>query len=159
MNKILFSCYFKVDRHASKKNEKTIRKVGNKRFIGNKDKCDISTKWMLQKLTSERFKQRITTIDCDVNLCCTFYYPYTVYFTKKGVRSLTIGDLSNLYELPQDCLQSVGIIENDTLIVSHNGSSRQPIKSNEYYLKIVITKTEREFNAEEFKTFSLEHKT
>ena len=33
-------------------------------------------------------------------------------------------DLSNLYEFPQDVLQSAGIIENDALIESHDGSRK-----------------------------------
>lgn len=33
-------------------------------------------------------------------------------------------DLSNLYEFPQDVLQSAGIIKNDSLIESHDGSRK-----------------------------------
>lgn len=33
-------------------------------------------------------------------------------------------DLSNLYELPQDALQKAGILENDALIESHDGSRK-----------------------------------
>ena len=39
-------------------------------------------------------------------------------------------DLSNLYEFPQDCLQEAGIIENDTLIESHDGSRKRYDKKN-----------------------------
>lgn len=39
-------------------------------------------------------------------------------------------DLSNLYEFPQDILQKSGIIQNDCLIESHDGSRKLYDKSN-----------------------------
>lgn len=39
-------------------------------------------------------------------------------------------DLSNLYEFPQDVLQKAGIIENDCLIESHDGSRKLYDKEN-----------------------------
>lgn len=47
-------------------------------------------------------------------------------------------DLSNLIELPADCLQSAGIIENDTDIVSFNGTGRFPGKQNELEIEIYV---------------------
>lgn len=43
-----------------------------------------------------------------------------------GRRNSKIPDLSNLYQLPEDCLQTAGVIENDSLIDSHDGSRRLP---------------------------------
>lgn len=39
-------------------------------------------------------------------------------------------DLSNLYEFAQDMLQSAGIIENDCLVESHDGSRKLYDKEN-----------------------------
>lgn len=39
-------------------------------------------------------------------------------------------DLSNLYEFPQDILQEAGILENDALILSHDGSRKRYDKKN-----------------------------
>lgn len=39
-------------------------------------------------------------------------------------------DLSNLYEFAQDALQAAGIIENDCLIESHDGSRKLYDKKN-----------------------------
>ncbi len=53
--------------------------------------------------------------------------PYTIplrikfMFYRKDKRGV---DLSNLYEFAQDVLQSAGIIENDVLIESHDGSRK-----------------------------------
>lgn len=50
----------------------------------------------------------------------------------------TIGDLSNLYQLPEDCLEKAGIIANDTLIMAHDYSRRLPAEKNE--LEIYVLK-------------------
>jgi Holliday junction resolvase RusA-like endonuclease len=51
-----------------------------------------------------------------------FYYPKERFFTKQRRPSLTLPDLSNLYELPQDALTKAGIIEDDWQIKSHDKS-------------------------------------
>lgn len=156
---VLFKAYFKVMRHASSKNEKDIyyNKKTGRSFIGKEDKTIACQNWILNQLQIERIRQRIDEpITCDLNAKFTFYFPYSVYFTKKGQRSLTLPDLSNLYELPQDCLQydfspfkknhprykEMRIIHNDGQIVSHDGSRRLPIEDKDYYLEIELTKYE-----------------
>ena len=70
----------------------------------------------------------------------TFLFPETKFFTKKGLRNKKIPDISNLYELVQDVLQKVEILEDDNLVESHDGSRRTPIKGEKYWLEIEITK-------------------
>jgi len=154
---ILFQAYFRVARHAASKNEKTIRQAGKggRSFIGKKNKTLDCEALLLRSLYLERLRQHIDIpIVCDINAQFIFYFPKTIYFTKKGIRSQSLPDLSNLYELPQDCLQKNQcpfpkkhpqyreqmIIGNDTQICSHDGSRREPIDGTEYYLKIILTK-------------------
>lgn len=138
---ILFKAYFKVFRHGSKKNEKKIRRAGQRIWIGSSDKATECEKWMLRYLVKERIQQKIDTpISCDINCKFTFYYPKTVYFTKKGERNKTIGDLDNLNQLPLDCLQKVGIIINDTIVCGFDGTRREPIEGSDYFLKIELSK-------------------
>jgi Holliday junction resolvase RusA-like endonuclease len=141
MNKILFQAYFKVMRHSASKNEKTIRmnRRSGLRFIGKKDNALDCEEWIMRYLIIEKIKQRIETITCDVNLEATFYFPKSIYFTKKGKRNEKIVDLSNSYELVQDCLQKSEIIKNDTQICGHDRSRRMPIDGPEYFLKIILT--------------------
>jgi Holliday junction resolvase RusA-like endonuclease len=65
-----------------------------------------------------------------------FRFFFLDYYTKTGERRRTLPDLSNLYEMPQDCLQTAGIIDNDTDIISHDGSRRLPGVENR--LEILI---------------------
>lgn len=142
-NKVLFECYFEVPRHSSKKNEKVSRfnrKTG-KGFIGKSSKAKFAEDWMLKRLMIEKLKSRVETITQYINAEFTFYFPESVYFTKAGPRSKKTPDISNLYELPQDCLQSVGIIENDTLIESHCNSLRSPMDGTKYFIRIRLSES------------------
>lgn len=65
-----------------------------------------------------------------------FHFPADVYFTKKGDLSNRLPDLSNLYELPQDCLESAQVIANDRLICSHDLSRRLP--GDRYGLEVFL---------------------
>jgi Holliday junction resolvase RusA-like endonuclease len=139
---ILFKTKFKVMRHCASKNEKTIRynRQTNKPFIGKTDDAILAEKYMINRLTIEKLKNRIETIDCDVNLKAIFYIPSSVFWTKKKERNKKIGDLENLLSLVQDCLQKSGIIKDDTLICSLDGSRRMPIDGTEYFLEIELTR-------------------
>jgi len=139
--KILFYAKFPVPNHGIKKNSKQIayNRATNKSFIRSSDKALRAQEWLMVKLRAEKFKQRIDTITQDINIKFTFYFPETIYYTKQDVRSKKVADLSNLYELVQDVLQKVGIIENDSQVESHDGSRRRPIKDNTTWLEIEIT--------------------
>jgi Holliday junction resolvase RusA-like endonuclease len=139
----LFECYFKVPRHASKKNNKRIRKNRRtgKYFVGTDDPEILLEKQLVQKLMIERLKKRIDKPITDRIIAkFTFFMPMTVYYTKKAAINLKIGDISNLYQMPEDALTKAGIIEDDTLIEGHDGSRRLPIDSTEYFLKIELIK-------------------
>lgn len=148
---VLFSAKFQVPNHASKKNGKEIsfNKSTGRRFIRSNDKVLFAKKWIVQKLIVEKLKQRIDTIKDDVVAEFVFYFPESVFFTKKGERSKKLNDLSNLYENIQDCLQESGIIENDTNIVNHGNSHRRPTNENQYYIEIKLIKpTDNYFSKE-----------
>lgn len=141
---ILFKCIIEIPKHGVKKNGKAIfqnRSTG-KRFIASNSKAQYLENYMNAQLLKEKLKARIDTIKCDVNVAMIFYYPRKVFFTKQEKRSNRVADLSNLYEMPQDALQKVGIIENDSQICSHDGSRRMFIEENKFYLKIEITKAD-----------------
>ena len=138
---ILFSCKIEVPYHGIKKNSKQIafnRATGN-RFIRSNDRAKFAEDWIIQKLRAERLKKRLETITTDINATFIFYFPSTVYYTKKNQKSKKIADLSNLYETVQDALQKANIIENDCQIESHDGSRRKPIDENKYYLEIILS--------------------
>lgn len=142
MPDILFKCMIPLSRHSSKKNEKepgfniTTRKF----FVKAKEGAIKSKNELNQRLQIERLKQRVDLISCDINAKFIFYFPETKFFTKKGERNKNLPDLSNLYEMPQDCLQFAKIIEDDTYIVSHNGSERRPIEGARYWLEIELSR-------------------
>lgn len=139
---ILFRAYLQVSRFGILKNSKQIliNKRTGRPFVAKSDDAMKLENELTKKLYIEKLKQRVEMITCDVNAKLVFHYPKSVYYTKKNEKSLKLADLSNLYCLPEDCLQKAGIIENDRLISSHNGSCRKPIDSNMYYLEIELTR-------------------
>ncbi len=146
---VLFECKFTVPFHGIKKNSKQIAKnrFAGKNFIRSSDKALFAKKWLNQKLLTEKLKQRLDTIADDVIAEFIFYFPKSKYFTKKGLRSKTLPDLSNLYETVQDCLQDARIIENDTCIVNHGSSHRSPINDNQCWLEIRLIKPDQDYYA------------
>lgn len=143
MSEVLFKCLIKVNRHGILKNNKQIfvNKKTGARFITSSQNSKTSEQWLLSKLHLEKLKNKIDdSINCDINAKFIFYFPESVYYTKKGHRSLKLPDLDNLFGLVNDCLQKSQIITNDTLICSFDGSKRMPIKQTDYYLEIILTK-------------------
>ena len=142
MSEVLFSCKIQVPKHGIKKNSKEIRMnfKTKQRFIGSNNRVLNTQKYLLTKLQIEKLKKRLDCISCDINIAMIFYFPKTVFYTKKNDRSKLIADLSNLYQLVEDCLQKIKIIENDSLICSHDGSARKPIDDNNHWLEIIISK-------------------
>lgn len=143
MSEVLFSCKIEVTKHGIKKNSKMIafNRATGRRFIASNHKAKFLENALIHRLTIEKFKARMDTIECDVNAKITFYYPKSVYFAKAGHRSNKVGDLSNLYQNVEDSLQKAGIIKNDALIIGHDGSRLVPVDDTRYFLEIVITKT------------------
>ena len=134
-----FKCLVKVPRHSSKKNEKQPAKRGRRSFIMKTAAARHVEGVLCSELRKQRFINRaFEPVTGDVWAQFTFFFPKSVYFTKKGQRSKKIPDLSNLYLLPEDCLQKVGIIEDDTQVESHDGSRRAPIDGDQYWLEIKL---------------------
>ncbi len=139
---VLFYAKFPTPFHGIKKNSKEIgyNRATGKRFIRSNDRAKFVENWLIQKLTVEKLKQRLDTIEHDISAKFTFYFPESVYYTKKNVRSQKVPDLSNLFESIQDALQKAKVITNDSMIVSLDGSRREPINDNTTWLEIELTK-------------------
>lgn len=122
-------CFFSIpiENHVSKKNNRPIfRNRGTGvHFIGKGDHLRNAEAHMILELKMQRIAQNVLDpIEDRIWTIFHFYFKKEDYFTKKGAISLNLPDLSNLYELPQDCLQKAGIILNDTQIESHDLSRR-----------------------------------
>jgi Holliday junction resolvase RusA-like endonuclease len=141
MQELLFKAKFPVPIHAIKKNNKQIafNKAAGRRFIMSNNKARFYEEWLNQKLITEKLKQRLDTITHKVHVCMKFYFPKTKFYTKKGEQNKKLADLSNLYQAVEDALQSSGVIENDNLIESHDGSRRLPIDDTSHWLEITIS--------------------
>lgn len=121
---ILFEAEISVDGHGSKKNSKNLfvnRRTG-RTFITSSNKAKVAEASMVAELGRRRIEYTWLPIRDPVIAKFTFIYPKDEFYTKKGQRSKNLPDISNLYELPQDALQSAGILENDRLIRGHDGS-------------------------------------
>ena len=149
MSEVLFHIKIPVPCHTSKKNGKQIsfNKSTGRRFIRSNDKVLFAKKWIVQKLIAEKLKQRLDMITEDIVAEFVFIFPESQFFTKKGLRSKTLNDLSNLYENIQDCLQEAKVIENDTNIVNHGNSHRRPINDNQCWLEIKLSKPKESYFA------------
>lgn len=122
-----------VGRHIPKKNGRPIFKAGSRPFLGKSTELRHAEQRMTADIArlygGEILNKRLWVI-------MHFYFPKDVYFTQKGEISKNLPDLSNLYELPQDCLTKAGVIADDTLIDSHDLSRR--LVGDRYKLEIFI---------------------
>lgn len=133
---LLFYARFEVEKHVTKKNSRQIFKRAGKPFLGKNQALRDAENYMLQKLRVQKDALGLNEpLGCDMH--AVFVFGFSDYFTKKGQRSLRLGDLSNLYQLPEDCLEKAEIIKNDSLICSHDLSRRLPSKKNEIALFIL----------------------
>ena len=141
--KILFDCKLQVESHLILKNSKSIyfNKCTGKRFITTSDKKKLEQLRLISLIRTEMFKQKcLMPINLPVAVSFIFAYPKHVYYTKRGTVSLKIGDLSNLVQGPEDAMQKAGLLSNDALIYSLDGSRRVP--GDGYSLTIIV----KEFN-------------
>jgi Holliday junction resolvase RusA-like endonuclease len=116
---LLFQTKVILERHVSKKNNRPIFRRGKRSFIGKGEKLVSAESLLIWSLTSEKNK-----IPGFIPIEGMLWVKFIFNFGPKQSRSYHLMDLSNLYELPQDCLQSAGIIKNDRLIHSHDGSRK-----------------------------------
>lgn len=112
-----FECEIAVPRHLSKKNNRPVyrgRPGKSSRLLSMEKYLDI----MLLKAKQEhKLKNPLPP---------PYHVTFTFVFGKDRSRELKLCDLSNLIELPQDALQSAGIIENDRFIQSLDGTRKVP---------------------------------
>lgn len=141
-----FICVIQLEKHGSKKNRKTIarnRKTG-KMFIRSDDAEALISQSMTKRFFYEAQAQGIMKpYTGPVWMQATFVFKREDFFCKAkgkggpaGRRNSKIPDLSNLYQLPEDCLQSAKVIENDSQIDSHDGSRRIPGDSTRLELRL-----------------------
>ena len=134
---MLFKCSIPVDHHISKKNSMRIWQGR----VGKSPELQIAEDVLLNKLHLERLKQRLDhTITCDIAVKFTFVFKdyLTKKKSKKDVprRSRKVCDLSNLFQMPEDCLTKAGIIGDDSQICSYDGSRRIPGLQNRLDIEI-----------------------
>lgn len=93
--------------------------------MGKRPALSSMERWMTLEMKNQANKQGFKQV-IDEPLWAIFHFYFTIdkYMTARNRINLKLPDLSNLYELPQDCLQDAGIISNDTLIHSHDLSRR-----------------------------------
>lgn len=131
---VLFNCNLKVSKHYSKKNSNRIRRAGKRFFLGKPKELLDETNWIVLNLR-QQWHDRATLTE---NIHAEFKFYFANYYTKKGQMNKKLGDLSNLYQLPEDCLQAAGVIEDDCQIQSHDGSRKLPSMTGYDYLEITL---------------------
>jgi Holliday junction resolvase RusA-like endonuclease len=138
----VFKAIIELPRFPIKKNSKAIfrNRATGRPFIASNSKAQNLMNILNAELLKAKMMNKCGLIDYDVNVAMEFYFPAKTYWTKQGKRSNKVGDISNLYQSIEDGLQKVGILANDSLICSHNGSFRAAIDSDVYKLKIIITR-------------------
>lgn len=124
----------------TKKNHRPIfkRRDTGKPFVGKSKSLADTEKRMIFYFHGARLRKNIPTLV--EPLWITF-----LFFMKQK----STADLSNLYELPQDCLEKAKIISNDRIIESHDGSRKDLIDANNPRTVIFI----RPYQRKQFFTF------
>jgi Holliday junction resolvase RusA-like endonuclease len=138
--KILFHARFDCEYgHVVKKNNRPIWRGR----LGKSKKLQCAEQWMEFQLKRSKLNSGFSDpISTDV--WCIFIFYFKNYYTKpkkKGDlprRSLTLGDQSNLYQLPEDCMVETGILSNDAYICSHDLSRRLPSPNGRDFIDIFV---------------------
>jgi len=140
-DQIVFYAKIDIDVHISKKNNRPVFRAGQRAFLGKSQKLRNAEDQMVLQLRSQGNKYGITEpIGHDLWVLCLFYFE-NYHLRKKETRSKRLNDLSNLFELPMDCLQTAGIIQDDTQIQSFDLSRRLPGEHNMLELFLIKYET------------------
>lgn len=145
---VLFHARIELPYHATKKNGKSAFNG----YVVMSSRSRQAEKYLVLKLLQIKNLKRITEpLRCDMH--CVLFFEFSDYYCKPKRKSdlpqrrKNLPDLSNLLELPADCMQPskpnkqrAGIIEDDTLICSFDGSRRLPSKDDKNWLEIFIYK-------------------
>lgn len=145
---LLFHSRFEVHKHAIKKNSRTIftNKKTGRPFIGKSDTLRQSEQFLELMFLSEKNKWTKTLFPIEVPVCVRFDFYFANFFTKSGTINKKLGDLSNLYQLPEDSLVKAGILLDDSLIMTHGFSRKAPSNDGSDHLEVSIY----EFNSQSF---------
>lgn len=137
LEEILFYAKITVDSHGIKKNNRPIfrNKRTGKPFLGKSARFKGAESHFVLELQSLRNKYQIIK-PFQGALHAMFLFGCKDFYTARGTVSRSIGDLSNMIELPQDALQEAGIIENDAQIHSLDLTRRIPADEN--YVEIFL---------------------
>lgn len=98
----------------TKKNHRPIFRAGGRPFIGKSQSLKDAEEFIYWRLVDQKTRN-------DIRAAINIPVQVTFLFYRKTHRKC---DLSNLYELPQDALQKTGILADDSLIESHDGSRK-----------------------------------
>ncbi len=131
---LLFKFTTEVPKHWSMKNNNRIRKCGARTFVGKEQRL-INDKIMLTLQLREAWRGNAPIC---TKVHAVFKFFFADYYTKKGEMNLKLGDLSNLLQLPEDALQAAGIIHDDALIASYDGSRKHPSINGKNILEIEL---------------------
>lgn len=121
-NDILFSCNFKLRRHEVKKNRRKIMRNfrTGKSFIGKSEDLHAAEANYISEFIKAKYKYKLEAITCDVWMIAIFEFKESDLMTKKGVRKKTSPNLSNLYQIVEDCMQTPKISASGRR--THNGA-------------------------------------
>lgn len=128
----MFNFELEVSKVWSMKNNNKIRRVGKRIFLGKQQALINDRNYLILKLREAW--QNKDPIKVPVHIAVKFYFKD--FFTKKGSMNLKLGDLDNLLCLPLDALQAAGVIENDALVMSLDGSRKLPGDKNKLSISI-----------------------
>jgi Holliday junction resolvase RusA-like endonuclease len=133
----LFQCRVPVNGHVVKKNGRPIfRGRTGRPFIGKTDKLKSAENILINEFYKVAREKRHQILSQPLWAIFHFYYPMNQFYTQKAEISKKMPDLSNLYELPQDCMQRAGIIRNDSQIKSHDFSRQLP--GDRFELEVIL---------------------
>lgn len=127
----LFFCSIPLDKHVVKKNNRPIfmNQRTKQHFLGKDPSLKKAEDYMTTSMIKSRLDQGINQPIKD-QVWVIFHFYFDNYYTQKNQVNKKLPDLSNLYQLPEDCLQAAGVIDNDNLIESHDLSRRLNGKEN-----------------------------
>ena len=139
----LFKASIPVRRHTNQKNSRDLRfhttPTGLRAYTATNRENRSDLDFLVLSLRQRAIELRLDKpIDHPVYGVFKLFFPWSIFYTQDGRISRRLIDLSNALQGPEDALQKAGIIENDSLICSYDGSRRLP--ADEYRLEIELFK-------------------
>jgi len=131
---LLFHFITDVPKHWSPKNNNIIRMAGKRLFCGKQQALINDRNYLILQMRQAwggkpSLKEYIHA---------EFKFYFTNFYTKKGEMNLKLGDLSNIIQHPEDCLTKAGVILDDAIIRSYDGSRKLPSDTGQNYLEVIL---------------------